>query len=111
MDAKKRKRLEEKGWKVGTVQEALALSDEEMAVIEMKLALSDAVRSIRERKRVTQAKLAKLMGTSQPRVATLETGEASLDLLVRALLVLGSTPRQIASKMAGKSKRKASKVA
>jgi DNA-binding transcriptional regulator YiaG len=111
MDAKKRKRLEEKGWRVGTVQEALGLTDQEMVVIEMKLALSDAIRSIRERKKVTQAALAKLMGSSQPRVATLETGEATLDLMVRALLALGSTPRQIASKMAGKSKRKSAKAA
>jgi len=55
MDAKKRKRLAAKGWKVGTVQEALGLADEEMALVEMKLALSDAIRSLRDRKKVTQA--------------------------------------------------------
>jgi DNA-binding transcriptional regulator YiaG len=111
MDKKRRKALEADGWKFGTVQEALGLTDQESAVIEMKLALSDAIRASRERKKVTQAQLAKLMRTSQPRVATLETGEATLDLLVRALLALGSTPRQIGNKMAGNSKRRPVKAA
>ena len=37
----KRVRLERKGWKIGSAQELLQLSDEETAYIELKLALSD----------------------------------------------------------------------
>lgn len=34
MNADKKARLEKAGWKVGTVQEFLGLSDEEMAIID-----------------------------------------------------------------------------
>jgi len=40
MKSAKKKRLETKGWKVGTVAEFLQLSPEESAYMEMKLALS-----------------------------------------------------------------------
>ena len=40
MNTQKRKKLEEKGWKFGTVQEFLNLSPEENNYIEVKLALS-----------------------------------------------------------------------
>lgn len=38
MDEAKRKRLEAAGWKVGTVQEFLGLTDEEMEEIEERIA-------------------------------------------------------------------------
>ena len=38
MDASKRKRLEEAGWGVGSVQDFLALSDEEAAAVERNAA-------------------------------------------------------------------------
>ncbi len=38
MDEAKRKRLEAEGWKVGTVQEFLGLTDEEMEEIEERIA-------------------------------------------------------------------------
>ena len=41
MDLRKKKRLEENGWKVGSVQEFLGLTAEENAYIELKLALSE----------------------------------------------------------------------
>jgi len=108
LDKKRRKALETAGWKTSdTPQELLGLSDEDMVIVEMKVALSEAVKTLRERKKVTQAKLAKLMGTGQPRIALLEDGNASIETMIRALLVLGSTPKQISSKMAVKSKRKA----
>jgi len=43
----KRKKLEAKGWRLGGAQDFLELSDEEMAFIEMKLALG---RDIKERR-------------------------------------------------------------
>jgi hypothetical protein len=45
-------------------------------------------------RKVTQAQLAKLLGTSQPRVAAMEAGDpqTSLEALLRALIVLGATP-------------------
>ena len=40
----RRHRLREKGWKVGTVQDFLELSDEESAYIELRLRLSESLR-------------------------------------------------------------------
>ena len=40
----KRTRLEKKGWKVGTVQEFLGLSNEEAAYVEVRLRLAAALR-------------------------------------------------------------------
>jgi DNA-binding transcriptional regulator YiaG len=111
MDRKRRKALEADGWKVGTVQEALGLSDEEMALVDMKFSLSEAVKAVRARRKVTQAQLAKLMDTGQSRIAALENGDASIEAMIRALLLLGSTRRQIANKLAGNSKRKPVKAA
>lgn len=98
MKQAKRQRLERKGWKVGGTEAFLGLSDEEIAYIELKLALGDQLRAMREKKVITQTALAKLIGSSQSRVAKMEAGDptVSLDLLVKALLALGATRRQIA---------------
>ena len=98
----KRVRLERKGWKIGSAQELLQLSDEEAAYIELKLALSDRLRSLREKKAITQVAMAKMISSSQSRVAKMESGDpsVSIDLLVKALLALGATRRQIAGAMA-----------
>lgn len=98
MKKAKRARLEAAGWKVGTVQELLGLSDEEMEFIELKLALARSLRSRRERKGLTQTQLATLIESSQSRVAKMEAGDrsVSLDLLVRSLLAIGTTKRELA---------------
>ena len=45
MKQEKRKRLEAAGWRVGTVSEFLGLTDEEAALIELKLDLARAVKT------------------------------------------------------------------
>ena len=97
MDKAKQKRLEAAGWKVGTVAEFLQLSDEESAIIELRLRLSDSVRRRRTRLGLSQAAFAKRLGSSQSRVAKMEAADpsVSLDLLLRALLALGATRREI----------------
>ena len=98
MKAAKRRSLEKKGWKVGCAAELLSLSPEEADYIEMKLALSGALRELRERSKITQSELARRLGSSQSRVAKIESCDpsVSLDLLVRALLALGARPAAIA---------------
>ena len=44
MDTAKRQRLEAAGWTVGTAEELLGLSPDKTAFIEMKLALSKAIK-------------------------------------------------------------------
>jgi DNA-binding XRE family transcriptional regulator len=97
MDKDKRLRLEAKGWKVGTVDEFLGLTPEETIYIELKLALSRRVRELRQTKSLTQADVARLLKSSQSRVAKIETGDASvsLDLLIRSLIALGATRREL----------------
>jgi DNA-binding XRE family transcriptional regulator len=94
----KRARLEAAGWTVGTVRNFLGLSEEEAAFLEVKLALAKSLRKRRERKGMTQSALAELIESSQSRVAKMEAGDrsVSLDLLVRSLLAIGTTKRELA---------------
>jgi len=98
MNSIKKKRLERKGWKVGTAAEFLRLTPEESAYIEMKLLLSKNLRERRMDKSLTQEQLARFLKSSQSRVAKMETGDpsVSLDLLVRSLLVLGESRKSLA---------------
>lgn len=97
MNPEKRKRLEAAGWKFTTVQEFLNLSDADMAYIETKLAMTKALRELRQRKKLTQVELAKQMRTSQSRVAKIEAGDptVSVDLILRALFTLGAKPKKL----------------
>ncbi len=98
MDKRKRKRLEERGWKVGTAQEFLGLSAEEVILIEMRLALGKAVKKRREISGLSQMSLAERMGSSQSRVAKIEAGDpkVTLDLMIRALVSLGASANDVA---------------
>lgn len=94
----KNKYLESKGYKVGTVQEFFDLSTEESEYIELKLALSEALAKQRKKSNMTQAELAKLLKSSQSRVAKMEKGDptVSVDLLVKSLLAMGADKKSIA---------------
>jgi hypothetical protein len=98
MRESKKKRLEAKGWKVGSAEEFLDLSPEEAAYIELKLKLSESLRRQRQRKKLTQVQLARLVRSSQSRVAKMEAGDpsVSLDLLIRSLLAMGASRRELA---------------
>ena len=93
MRERKRKRLEAKGWKVGTAQDFLGLSDEEAAYIDLKIRLAASLRDRRQRHGLAQGELAKRLRSSQSRVAKMEAGDpsVSLDLLVKSLLALGTS--------------------
>ena len=98
MKAVTRKKLEKKGWKVGSTAELLGLSPEEVDYIETKLALSRTLRKQRAKCKLTQVELAKKLKSSQSRVAKMEAGDpsVSIDLLVRSLLALGASPKAVA---------------
>jgi ribosome-binding protein aMBF1 (putative translation factor) len=94
----KRERLERKGWKVGTAQEFLGLTDAEAAYVELRVRLAATLRKRRRQKRLSQTELADRIHSSQSRVAKMEAGDpsVSLDLLIRSLLALGASPRDLA---------------
>lgn len=109
MKPEKRKRLEAAGWKVGTVKEFLDLTDEETALIELKLDLARAVKAERIRRKMTQDELGTMLGSSQSRVAKMEAGDpsVSIDLLVRSLLRMGATRRDLARHLSASTGRRA----
>jgi DNA-binding XRE family transcriptional regulator len=108
MKTSKRQRLRKAGYRVGSAGELLGLTPQEEALIEMKLNLVDGVKKLRAKHRFSQAELAKQLGSSQSRVAKLEAGDpsVSIDLLLRALLTLGSSRRQIANIVAMSARRR-----
>jgi predicted XRE-type DNA-binding protein len=95
--AAKRARLEAAGWAVGDVAEFLGLSPEEVAFIELKLALARHLRETRTKNAWTQAEIAVRLGTSQSRVAKMEAADdsVSVDLLVMSLLALGVSRSEV----------------
>ena len=72
MRDQKKKRLESKGWKVGTAEEFLDLSPEESAYIELKLALSRTLRERREKSALTQEELAEIVAVTRKTINTIE---------------------------------------
>lgn len=98
MDKLKRQRLENAGWKVGTVEDFLELSPEESEFIELKLTLSRKLKHLRTSQHLSQTSLAKRMNSSQSRIAKIEAGDpsVSLDLLIRGLFSVGATKLDIA---------------
>jgi hypothetical protein len=101
----KRRRLEARGWKVAGTREFLKLTPEEMAYIDLKLRLASGLRERREGRSLTQAGLAGLLRSSQSRVAKMEAGHpsVSLDLLVRSLLILGASSRDLSRIISSRS--------
>ncbi|HBW58004.1 MAG TPA: transcriptional regulator [Oscillatoriales bacterium UBA8482] len=96
MDEEKKKRLEAKGWKVGTVAEFLKLTPEEVLLVEIKLVLSRSLKA-RRQNLMTQSELAEKIHSSQPRIAKAENGDSSvsIELLIKAILATGATPQEI----------------
>ena len=97
MHEDKKRRLEAKGWKVGSAREFLGLTDEEAAYIDIKLRLAASLRERRQHRGLSQAELARLLKSSKSRVAKMEAGDSSvsLDLLIRSLLALGMSNRDV----------------
>jgi hypothetical protein len=104
MHENKRKRLKARGWKVGSTKDFLGLNNQETVFIELKLRLASSLRDLR-RRRLTQIDLARILQSSQSRIAKMETGDpsVSLDLLVRSLLALGTSSRQLSRMISTRS--------
>ena len=101
MDKKRIRALEEKGWKIGGIEDFLELSEEELAYIELKVELSEMVKDMRERKGLTQIKAAKLIKSSQSRLSKIESADTSvsIDLQIRSLLALGASKEEIGQRI------------
>jgi len=109
MNRRTKKRLESAGWKVGGTSEFLNLTEEEAAIIEFKVRLANAVRKQRSRRSLTQEQLGRLLGSSQSRVAKMEAADpsVSIDLMVRSLLRMGASRKDVASYIATPERKRA----
>ena len=100
----KQERLKAKGWQIGSADDFLELTPEESAYVDLKLRLSDSLRKRRTQEKLSQKELAKLVKTSQSRVAKMEAGDptVSLDLLIKTLLALGASDLDLADAIAAR---------
>ena len=105
MNKSKRDRLEAMGWRFGSASEFLDLTAEEDAFINIKVNLVIALRRLRARQGWTQAQVARRIRSSQSRVAKMEAGDrlVSIDLLVRTLLALGATRKELGKIIASRA--------
>ena len=78
------------------------MSAEEQALLELKVALGHELKMNRMECKWTQAHFAKIVRSSQSRVAKMESGDpsVSLDLLVRSLLATGASREDLARAIA-----------
>lgn len=102
MDKAKRAKLEAAGWAVATPKVFLDLSDEDAAFIEVKVALAAALRALRTGQAMSQVEAARRLHSSQSRVAKMEAADpsVSVDLLLRSILRLGGTRRDMVAALA-----------
>ena len=100
----KQDRLKAKGWQIGSADDFLELTPEESAYVDLKLRLSDSLRQRRAQQKLSQKELAKLVKSSQSRVAKMEAGDptVSLDLLIKPLLALGASDLDLAEAIAAR---------
>jgi transcriptional regulator with XRE-family HTH domain len=105
MDKEKQKALQTAGFRVGDAEDFLGLTEEEKNLVELRLAVSRAIRRRREQQQLTQEALATRIKSSQSRVAKIEAGssDVSLDLLFRSLFAVGGGLEDIST---GKSPTK-----
>lgn len=103
MEKKRKQQLEEKGFRVGSAADFLELTPEEEAYIDIRLDISNMVQSQRGKRGWTQDQLARAIGSSQSRIAKLEGGDPgiSMDLMIKALLRLGTSKKQIGKLLEG----------
>ena len=97
MDKKKREKLEAAGWRIGDAADFLGLTEEEQRLVELRLAVSRAVRERRQKLNMTQSQVAAKMKSSQSRVANIEAAAGvSLDLMFSGLFALGGSLADLA---------------
>ena len=111
MKQTKRAALEAAGFRVGTAQEFLGLSDWENQLVELKYKLRGGAKRLREARALTQQDAARLIHSSQSRVAKIEAGagDVSLDLLFRYWFALGGDLGSLAPKRGDRSLTNGSK--
>lgn len=91
--------IENQDWLFGPAKELMGLREHETAYIELKLTLGKNLKMRRRQRNLTQVELASLLGSNQSRIAKMEAGDpsVSIDLLVKSLLFLDATKKDLAA--------------
>ena len=99
MKEAKRKILESKGYVVTDSAEWLGLSREEAQIVNMRVALAQELEKVRKAKGITQAELARRVGTKQSGVARMlnNPDSSTMDNLIKGLIALGEPISRIAA--------------
>jgi hypothetical protein len=95
MSSEKLKKIKAAGWDVGDID--LFLSPEEVAVVDVKFALAKILYEKRVKSKITQAAVARKIGSDQARIAKAERADSSvsIEFIVRSLVGLGVTRKEI----------------
>jgi hypothetical protein len=106
MNSRKRKALEQAGWRLGDAADFLEMTDGERQLLDARFEAALAVRRQRAVAKLSQKQLAVRIKTSQPRVAKIERAarDVSLDQILRAFAAAGG---QVAVRQAGTPKSSA----
>ena len=78
MNKEKRRALEAAGFRIGDAEDFLELTDEERRLVELRVAVSRAIRERREQQDITQGQVARKLKSSQSRVAMMEAGTSDV---------------------------------
>jgi predicted XRE-type DNA-binding protein len=97
MKKEKRQALEAAGFVFEDAEDFLELTVEERRLVELRVAVSRALRARREQQQLTQEQVAEKLKSSQSRVAKMEAGapDVSLDLMFRGLFALGGSLKDL----------------
>ena len=99
MTEKKKKMLEANGYRVVDSTDWLGLSNEEAQIVDMRVALAQELERVRKAKGITQAELARRVGTKQSGVARMinNPDTSTMDNLIKGLIALGEPISKIAA--------------
>jgi len=113
MEEKKRRALEEASFRIGDAADFLELTREERLFVELRVALTRALRRRREEQHLTQKELAARLKSSQSRVAKMEAGapDVSLDMLFRGLFAVGGQVEDLVATARSATAKKRTKKA
>ena len=97
MNDAKRKALAAAGFVCGDAEDFLGLTDGERKLVDLRLAVSRAVRVRRKQAKLTQKETAARLHTTQPRIARMEAGakDVSLDQMFNGLFALGGSMKDV----------------
>jgi predicted XRE-type DNA-binding protein len=99
MDAKKRKQIVAAGYQITDSAGWLGLTPQEETIVNMRVNLALEIERVRKAANLTQQALAEKIGTQQSGVARMlkNPTTATIDSLIRTLLILGTSPKRIAA--------------